>query len=182
MSIHPAPARRAPGPAAGLGSGCKSKEQLLCLTFQCLPGGAARRLLSQDPAPEPRLWVNSRELRGVFIRRRINVAFRGLSGPFGSCSVPPPRRGPGQRAGLGPRGSGLVAPGCGRHAGSWGGRRPARRMMEKGKVSGMAWGGVGERDLVAAFPRGNWSCLPFNRKSRLEAAGGSVEGWEEENG
>lgn len=52
----------------------------------------------------------------------------------------------------------------------------------KGKVSGMAWGGVGERDLVAAFPRGKWSCLPFDGKSCLEAAGGSIEGWEEENG
>lgn len=54
--------------------------------------------------------------------------------------------------------------------------------MEKGKVSGMLWKNVGERDLVAVVPRGKLSCLLFDGQSCQGAAGESVEGCERENG
>lgn len=44
--------------------------------------------------------------------------------------------------------------------------------MERRKLSGMLWRGVGERDSVTAVPCGKLSCLPFDGKSHLEAAGG----------
>lgn len=44
--------------------------------------------------------------------------------------------------------------------------------MERRKLSGMLWRGVGGRDLVIAVPYGKRSCLPFDGKSHLEAAGG----------